>query len=87
MMTPGCTVAVRLTASSSRMASISRRQSTTPPSDGTAPPLRLVPAPRGKIGRRWRAATLTTRETSSVERGNTTADGLPRSVSAAASKP
>jgi len=50
---------------------------TIPPCRGMAPPLRPVPAPRGTIGMPLPAASRTIRETCSLLRGNTTADGPP----------
>ena len=88
MMTPGCTVAVRFTASISMMlVHLQQADDDARRRVGVLPPLRLVPAPRVKMGRRCRAAACTTCETSAVERGKTTATGRPGTESAAASNP
>ena len=49
---------------------------TTPPSIAIAPPERPVPAPRGTKGTPKRRQARTTRATSSVSRGSTTAVGI-----------
>ena len=51
---------------------------TTPPPCATAPPERPVPAPRGTKGTPNSRQARTTRQTSSRERGSTTAVGCER---------
>src|SRR5579864_1032479 len=58
------------------------RLTTTPPRVGDAPDAYPVPAPRGTIGMRCTAQTLTTPATSSVDPGKTTASGRWRSPEA-----
>src|SRR5258705_13396675 len=57
-----------------------------PPLMVTAPPERPVPAPRGTIGMRCFAATLTTDATSFVVAGRTIASGTAPSMEASRSK-
>ena len=53
---------------------------TTPPSQGMAPPVRPVPAPRAVTGRPCLRAMRTAAATSSASAGKTTASGMPRSI-------
>ena len=73
---PGCTVAVRVTGSTS-IARISSVDNTIPPSTAVAPPDRPEPAPRGTTGTPWVLAQRMTSRTSSVVRARTTASGMP----------
>ena len=78
--TPGSTIAVRSTGSTSRIRRIRTVASTTPWRVGTAPPLNPVPAPRGVTGTSKALQARTTVCTSAVVPGKTTASGSDRSI-------
>src|ERR1700731_1208331 len=81
---PGCTTAVRVTASTviSRIRSV---DSTIPLSNAVAPPDNPLPAPRGTTATRCWVAQRNTVCTSSVRSGRTTAIGFPADGSSARS--
>ena len=76
LSSPGCTTAVRVTGSTvmSRIFSV---VNTMPPSSAVAPPDNPVPMPRGTTAIWWAVAQRSTACTSSVQRGRTTASGVP----------
>ena len=75
---PVSTRAVRFSRSMSRTRFMRETPTTMASSAGSAPPQSDVPAPRGIIVMPLSCAYLSTRETSSVERGSTTASGMQR---------
>src|ERR1700721_845203 len=81
---PGWHTAVGVTGSTvmSRIFSV---DNTIPPASAVAPPDRPLPAPRGTTGTRWAVAQRSTVWTSSVQRGRTTASGMPADGSKARS--
>src|SRR5690606_1826434 len=79
LTTPGSTTARRLRRSTSRIRFMRAREMTTASGDGTAAPLRLVPAPRGTKGIPASCRTRTTCATSAPLPGSTTAAGDWRS--------
>src|SRR4051794_22251752 len=79
-ISPGCTTAVRVTASTS-IAVIRSVDTTRQPATADAPPERPEPAPRGTTGMPCAAAKRTAVCTSSVDPARTTANGTPASGS------
>ncbi len=73
--TPGCTTAMRFSASTLRMRFRREHSITTPFSSAIAPPESPVPAPRGTKGTPCARQARTTRATSVLSLGSTTAEG------------
>ncbi len=78
-ITPGRRITCILLASISTISSQVERSKTIPPFRATHPPVSPVPAPRGIISMSLSKANFIICWTSSVERGITTAHGLPGS--------
>ena len=78
LITPGCTRATRLGRSTSRIFFIRDSPITMQPADGSAPPDKPVPAPRGTTGIPSSRDSFTHAATSSVEPGSTTISGRTR---------
>ena len=78
LMTPGPTQAVRFSTSMSAIRFMRVVTSTTPPTSGTAPADRPVPAPRATTGTPCRRAAFTTAAASSVVSIIATIVGFPR---------